>query len=240
MQLARAVINDMLRSAAGQILTNKANFSIAFLNSAIRRTQRYLANRGLENFINDNVILSAISPVQSADPGVQCYIGANGYFDGVNINAQPVLPVDLILPLAVWERQSNSAGTFTPVHPTDGDGLPSQQPLATFGQYEWRNDRINVIGATNTTDMRIRYEASIPTIAAGTDLAVTTIPLRDCHEALAFWVIHYYALSRGSAQRTEMAAAAKEAMDEVLSRHVRKDERIAIRPQGYGQTRGRF
>src|ERR1700724_294837 len=81
MQLSRAMVNDMLRDTAGRILTNKAPFATVYLNSAVRRTQRYLAINGVENFINDNVILSNIAPAASADPSVQVFLSATQYFD---------------------------------------------------------------------------------------------------------------------------------------------------------------
>jgi hypothetical protein len=233
MQLARAMVNDMLRDTAGRILTNTAPFTVVYLNSAIRKVQRYFANNGIESFVNDAVILAAIGAAATSDPSVQCYIGPNGYFDGAVINAQPRLPIDLILPLAVWARQSSSVGDFTPVMPMKSDGLMGARPGQGIGVYEWRNDRINFVGANAVMDLRIRYEASIPSVAAGTNLAQTTIPLRDAQEALAAWVVYFYAFARGSAQRTEAKQMAQEEMDEVIQRYVRKDQRIAIRPGGF-------
>jgi hypothetical protein len=233
MQLARSLVNDMLRDTAGRILTNTAPFSIPYLNSAVRRTQRYFANNGLENFINDSVLILGIPPKASSDPGVQCYLGANGFFDGVNMWNPPALPIDLIVPLALWERQNGTSATFAPMTPAHGDGLQTQIAQSVFGTYEWRNDRINLSGCSNTTDLRIRYEQMIPSIGVGANLVNTTIPLRDAHEALAFWVIYYYAFARGSVMRTEAQAMAEAAMNEVIERHVRKDSRIAYRPRGY-------
>jgi hypothetical protein len=233
MQLSRSMVNDMLRDTAGRILTNTAPFTIPYLNSAIRRTQRYFANNGLESFIVDNFILTGITPVQSLDPSVQVFISSSGYFDGVKMNAQPTLPPDLIIPLAVWERQTASGASFAPVHPTSKDGLPSRIPGQTFDLFEWRNDKINLLGSTLTTDLRLRYEGMIPAIATNQDLTKVSIPLRDAHEALAAWVIYFYAFARGSAMRLEAKKIAQEEMDEVVNRYVRKDERIAYRPQGF-------
>lgn len=233
MQLARAMVNDMLRDTAGRVLTNSAPFSIVYLNSAVRRVQRYFANNGLENFIKDNVIITGIPPAASQDPSTQVYISANGYFDGVNMNAQPVLPPDLICPLAIWERQTNSAGSFQPMTPAHGDGLRSQMPGTVFGSYEWRNDNLNLTGCTLTQDLRLRYEASIPAIGTSADLTKVAIPLRDAHEALAAWIVWYYAFARGSEMRVEAKKVAEEEMDEVVNRFVRKDQRIAYRSQGF-------
>src|SRR5260370_22030921 len=170
MQPARAIVNDMLRDTAGRILTNSAPFSVVFMNSAIRKTQRYFANNGLTNYIKDNVILPSMTAVATTDPSVQVFVSKDGYFDGVQLHASPVLPVDLILPLAVWERTSGLGASFTPTLPTNDDGLPSRVPGQTLDVFEWRNDALNFLGATSPTDLRLRYEASIPPIGKGVDL----------------------------------------------------------------------
>ncbi len=233
MQLARAMVNDMLRDTVGRILTNKAPFSVVYLNSAIRKTQRYFANNGLENFIKDNVILSPITPVATTDPSVQVSISSTGYFDGVNMNAQPVLPADLICPLRISERQTGSGASFSPMNPVRGDGLSSRVPGQTFDDWEWRNDNLNLNGSINTMDLKLRYEASIPAIGTTADLTQVAIPLRDAHEALATWVVWYYAFARGSQLLGKVEQVAKEEMDEVIGRFVRKDNRIAYRARGF-------
>lgn len=233
MQLARAMVNDMLRDTKGRILTNSAPFAVPYLNSAIRRCQRYFANNGLENFIVDNAILSNMTPCQSQDPSVQTWISANGYFDGAVVNSQPRLPSDLILPLSVWFRQSGSGAAFTMINPAHGDGIPSRTPGQMLDVYEWRNDKLNFNGSTLTLDLRLRYEGAIPAIGTSQDLTQVSIPLRDAHEALAMWVVYFYAFARGSVMRQECEKSAIEQMDQVIDRHVRKDERIAYRPEGF-------
>lgn len=233
MQLARALVNDMLRDTAGRILTNKAPFSVVYLNSAMREVQRTFANNGLTNYVKDNVILPSMAPAATTDPSVQVQISANGYFDGVTLHAQPALPVDLILPLAVWERVTGTSTSFTPVNPTQGDGLPSQVPGGNLDIYEWRQDSLNFVGAINPIDLRLKYEASIPPIGTSADLTKVAIPLRDAHEALAFLVIYYYGFARGSELRAEARSNADEAMDKVINRYVRKDQRIAYRSSGF-------
>jgi hypothetical protein len=233
MQLARAIVNDMLRDVNGRILTNAAPFSVVYLNSAIRKVQRYFANNGLTNYLKDNVILPSMSAVATTDPSVQVFVSKDGYNDGVQLHASPALPVDLILPLAVWERTSGLGASFTPVLPANDDGLPSRVPGQTLDVYEWRNDALNFLGATSPTDLRIRYEASIPAIGAGANLTQIAIPLRDAHEALANWVAWYYGFARGSELRAEAKKNAEEEMDEVINRYVRKDERIAYRSGGF-------
>src|SRR5271154_3442495 len=92
LQLARASINDMLRTTAGAILTDTAPFTVVYLNAAIRRVQRELANNGITSNIRDNVILTPLTPAVGSDPSIQVYVSQMGYFDGTNMNATPTLP----------------------------------------------------------------------------------------------------------------------------------------------------
>lgn len=233
LNLSRAMVNDMLRDTNGRILTDNAPFTLIYLNSAIRKTQRYYANNGLYSYIKDNVILPGIPPAGSNDPSVQCFISPNGYYNGVTMASTPALPADLILPLALFERQTGSGSSFSPMTPSRGDGLVSRVPGQTLDDWEWRNDNINLIGSTNTVDLKIRYEAMIATIVSTQNLSQTAIPLRDSHEALAAWVTWYYAFARGSEMRAECEKLATDQMDEVVNRYVRKDQRIAFRSPGF-------
>lgn len=233
LQLTRAMVNDMLRDTAGRILTDQAPFTLIYLNSSIRKVQRHYANNGLYSYIKDNVIIPGIPPAASNDPSVQVFLSANGYFDGVNMHATPTLPLDMILPLALFERQTGSGASFSPMSPSRGDGLVSRVPGQTFDDWEWRNDNVNLIGSTNTNDLKCRYESMIPEIASTANLTTTAIPLRDSHEALAAWMCWFYAFARGSEMRAECEKMANEQMDIVVNRYVRKDQRIAYRSKGF-------
>lgn len=232
MELGRALINDMIRTAGGQILTDARPFTMPLLNSSVRRTQRYLANNGLLSNVVDNFILTPIVPVSNSDPGLQVSISALGYNNGTQTFSTPVLPPDLILPLSLAQRQTGSGAQFTPMHPAQGP-LISRMPGAYFGEWEWRQDQINLVGCTMTMDLRVRYEGRLPRIAKNADLTQTTINIRDGEDALAAGMVMLYAFSRGAAQRAEAKTMWKEDCDELINRFVRKDQRIAVRPRGY-------
>lgn len=234
---ARAYINDMLRTTAGQILTDNAPFTNRFLNASIRQTQRELADNGLNSQVVDNFIITPILPVASSDPGVQVFINQNGYFNGVNMLSTPTLPADLILPLSIAQRQSNSGQQFTPMNPARGP-LQSRIPGPYFGEWEWRQDGLYMVGCQNTMDIRIRYEQALPKIAANANYAQTTIAIRDGQDALAYGVVKVYAFSRGAAQRNEAELAWQRECDKLVNRYVRKDQRIAVRPKGYAAGGG--
>jgi len=222
----------MQRGTAGSILTDTAPFTIVYLNASIRRTQRYLANNGLTSNIRDNVILTGLTPAAVSDPSVQVYVSSLGYFDGAQLNNNIVLPADLILPLEVWERQTNSGAQFQ-FMPSPQEGLNSRLPGSYFGQWEWREDRINMTGSTMTEDLRLRYEASLARIAANAVLSQVSIPIRDGEDALAAGVVLQYARTRGSALREEAEKWFMEECDQLVNRYVRKDQRIAYRPRGF-------
>lgn len=232
MNLARASINDMIRTAGGTILVDTAPFTNPFLNSAVRKTQRYLANNGLYSNVVDNAILTPITPVANQDPGTQISISALGYYNGTNTLSTPVLPPDLILPLNLFQRQTGSGAQFTPMFPAK-QPLVSRIPTSYFGEWEWRQDQLNMVGCNNTMDLRIRYEGRLPRISPTANLLQTTINIRDGEDALASAVTMCYAMSRGAAQRQEAKAIWKEDCDELVNRYVRKDQRIAVRPAGY-------
>jgi hypothetical protein len=239
MQGARAGIMDMLKSTAGAILTDTSPYTIVFVNSAIRRVQRRLANNGITSNVRDNVILTPLTPAANADPSVQVYVSVLGYFDGVNVNAQPTLPADLILPLELWERQTGSGAQFQPMSRPQ-EGLTSRMPGSYFGQWEWREDRINMTGSTMTEDLRVRYEASLPRIAPGTDFTKTTIAIRDGEDALSSAVKYEYAKSRSSAMRQEAKETLEEDLFELINRYVHQDQRIGYRPRGFRAGSGRI
>lgn len=237
MQLARVMVNDMLRTTGGQILTDTAPFTIPLLNSATRRTQRYLANNGLLSNVVDNLILTPIVPVATQDPANQISISALNYNNGTQTFSVPVLPADLLLPLSLAQRQTNSGAQFSPMVPAKGP-LMSRVPGPYFGEWEWRGDALCMVGCTNTMDLRVRYEARLPRIQVGADLTKTTINIRDGEDALAGAVVVIYAFSRGAAQRAEARAAWVEDMDQLVNRYVRMQQRIAVRPKGYAAGGG--
>lgn len=229
----------MQRGTAGSILTDAAPFTVVYLNAAIRRVQRELANNGITSNVRDNVILTPLTPATVSDPSVQVYVSQLGYFDGTNTNANVTLPADLILPLEVWERQTGSGAQFQ-FMPSPQEGLQSRIPGSYFGQWEWREDRINMTGSTMTEDLRIRYEASLARIAAGVNFSQTTIPIRDAEDALASAVVLQYARTRGSAMRQEAKTWFEDEMFQLINRYVHKDQRIMYRPSGFRAGSGRI
>lgn len=238
MRLARAIVNDMLRTSAGSILTNTKPFTIEYLNAAIDDCQEYLANNGVASNIRDNVILTPLTPVPSSliNPSTQVNVSIAGYFDGAVTHPTPALPVDLIIPLRLWERQTGSLQEFQDMgQPMDGLSPIQQGP--TFGKWEWREDQINLNGSTQTRDLRVRYEAGFVPISGTADLTQAVIKIRGGKRAVAFGVVSYYAAARGAAQQPWAEQQMYKKLDEIVNRQVRKDQRIAFRPRAYNADR---
>src|SRR6516162_2975629 len=145
---------------------------------------RHRAVHGFLSNVVDNAILTPILPVANQDPATQVFISALGYYNGMNTLSQPVLPPDLILPLSIAQRQTGSGAQFTPMMPAKGP-LMSRIPGPYFGEWEWRNDAINMVGSTNTMDIRVRYEGRLPRISPTANFSLTTINIRDGEDALA-------------------------------------------------------
>jgi hypothetical protein len=176
MNLVRALVNDSQAGATGtpgegQVFTNNpaiSPFTQPFLNSSIRELYRELRNAGQPTLVKDNIIITGLTPVNSPahgpgqpDPAVQVYLGFGGYFDGVEINSDLVLPDDVINVERVWERQTGTENSFTPMQQPQF-GLPSRLQQTLFAEWEWRNDNIWMVGSTETRDLRLRYWAALP------------------------------------------------------------------------------
>lgn len=232
MNRARAIINDMQISTAGQILTDGAPFTVDYLNEAIEEVQEYLALNGVTSNLIDNFDLTPITPVATQDPSVQVFISTDGYFDGVEMNATPALPPNILVALKCWQRQTGGGQWFQEFGEPQ-DGLCSYIPGPYFSRWEWRQDRINLNGATNTLDIRLRYEASIGEVADDSDFSDTTILIRNGKRALAYMVAAVYGDARGSAQAPAMRQLAQTQMDRLVNRYVRRDQRIAYRRGSY-------
>ena len=155
--LVRALLND----AAGNLFTDAV--LLPFVNSGYRKAQRALANVQSGSFLTDNVLL-VVPAVGTVDPSVQVSI--------TDATAPPnQLPPDLLVPVKIWERANLSSDDFVEmVDLTDHDGLPSEPQAQALLYWEWRADGIYFLGATQDTQIRLRYQKSYPDLADATSL----------------------------------------------------------------------
>ena len=149
---ATCLVRSLLNDAAGNLFTDTV--LIPYANSAYRKVQRALANVGSGGFLADDALL-VVTAVANTDPSVQVCI--------TDATAPPnQLPIDLLVPLKLWERPNGSCDDFVEMTDlTNHGGLPSLPQGLNLQYWEWRADGLYFLGATQDTQIRLRYEKSL-------------------------------------------------------------------------------
>src|SRR6185437_10181830 len=98
LNLARALVNDMMVSTGGEILTDNAPFTFIMLNEAADYLQKELENHGLMTFVRETVI-GSIPIAHFNDPGINVNLSDSGFFDGYQNFNPPQLPADVLEPI---------------------------------------------------------------------------------------------------------------------------------------------
>ena len=111
----------------------------------------------------------------------------------LNDTTSPQLPANLLAPHNMWEMATGSSDLFIPMEKITG-GLPDLQPSSYLRIWEWREDSINMFGATQAVTVRIRYEKSLPALTLGTD----PVQIRYATDPLGYTTAAMAARSRGS------------------------------------------
>ena len=211
-----ALIRSLLNDSAGNLFTD--GLLIPYVNSAYRKVQRALAAAGQETFLVDDVLL-VVPAVTAVDPSLQVVIDDS--------SAPPnQLPTDLLVPLEVWERPNLSCDDFVQmVDVTTGGGLPSVAQQLALGVWEWRADGLWFVGATQDTQIRLRYQKSFPDFSDGTSVVL----IRNAQEAIAYSGAAMAALARGSPLADSWDKAAQDALEDLVITSVRRDQRVGRR-----------
>jgi len=230
---ARAALNDVMESTAGDILTDDWPATYVYLNQAKRIVEHELASNGVEFNVKETYLLS-ISPCQSTDPTQQVWISQSGYFDGANNHANPALPGDLIVPLRLWERFSNTQNPFFQITPAI-DGIEGAlMQVQQFRYYDWRTDAIYLPGATMANDIRMRYVSYSPELTGPTSV----VPFRRSAIAIAFMTAWCFANPRGAQNAGTLFDMAKQEIDQIVSSTTRKKQRKGVSKRAYGGRGG--
>ena len=219
--LARSLLND----AQGNLFTDAV--LLPYLNSAYRKVQRALGNAGGGGFIQDDVLL-VVPAVAQVDTSLQVSI--------TDATAPPnQLPTDLLVPLKLWERPNGSSDDFLEMADlTRHGGLPSRAQDVTLGVWEWRADGIYFIGATQDTQIRLRYAKAYP------DLSDATSPVlvRNAQEALAYATAALAGWARGSPLAEKWDDAAAEAIEDLVVAAVRREQQSSRRRRPFSSRSG--
>jgi hypothetical protein len=235
--LVRALVNDSQAGPSGvpgtgQIFTDDtavSPFVLPMLNSSIRKLYRVLRNCGDPVLIKDNIILTGLPIINSptygvgqGDTAVQTILSPEGYFDGVQLWPNLVLPDDMLYPTKLWERWTGTNDPFRLMDAPSG-GLESLLQGPKLRQWEWRNNCLNFRGATQQCDIRLRYYCSLPQFFSSTlDFSSTYVPVNYCTDFLAFETAVLYATMLGSPGLAGLQAMAAEHAFQLKNANVRR------------------
>lgn len=215
-------ITSLIRSLVNDIPGNWATDTVLlpYVNSVYRTTQKKIANAGGAGFIQDNTTLVVAAVAAALQiPGTQVVIN----------DATPApnqLPSNLLVPLKIEERPNLSTIEFVPMTDlTEHGGLPSYQPVQSLLYWEWRSDGIYFIGATQDTQIRLRFLASFPDLAGPTDV----IMIRGAAECLSYGAAALVGFARGSPLAEKMEGLYTDVIEDVIQENVRRQQFAPVR-----------
>lgn len=220
-----ALVRSLLNDSQGNLFTD--SLLLPYLNSAYRKMQRAIGNAGAGGFIQDDALL-VVSAVAGVDTSLQVSI--------TDATVPPnQLPTDLLFPLKIWERPNGSAQDFVEmVDLSQHGGLPSRPQDATLSVWEWRADGIYFLGATQDTQIRLRYLKAYPDL---TD-ATSPVLVRNAQEAIAYAAAALAAWSRGSPLAAKWDEAGADAIEDLVSAAVRREQNTSRRRRPFSARSG--
>jgi hypothetical protein len=220
-----SLVRSLLNDAQGNLFTDAV--LLPYANSAYRKVQRALGNAGAGGFLSDDALLVVIA-VGAPDASLQVSI--------TDATAPPnQLPTDLLLPLKIWERPNGSSDDFAEmVDLTRHGGLPSRVQDANLSIWEWRSDGIYFLGATQDTQIRLRYLKAYPDL---TD-ATSPVLIRNSQEAIAYATAALAGWSRGSPLSERWDDAAADALEDLVIQSVRREQQSARRRRPFSCRSG--
>ncbi len=222
----------------GEIVGAQQISTLPACNAAWRRLQEYLVSQNFSRLIG-TAILPSVSPVNTTDPGVNCYIDWTGYFNGTTLFGGPFLPQDLTTPLRLKERVHGASGIsaeFTPMEYV-ANGLSGIVKRNRNYNWTWDNDRLIFPGSSSVMDFELRYASFIADFTAFTD----PVPIMRCLDTLAWYICSEFANARGDMDGAAFDAKAEAAALKLITREqqneqLRSEWVIPAIPQATGAT----
>jgi hypothetical protein len=219
-----SLVRSLLNDSQGNLFTDAV--LLPYVNSAYRKMQRAIGDAGGGGFIQDDVLL-VVTAVTQTDTSLQVSI--------TDATAPPNLPTDLLVPVKLWERPNGSTQDFLEmVDLSQHGGLPSRVQDMTLSVWEWRADGIYFLGATQDTQIRLRYLKAFPDL---TD-ATSPVLVRNAQEAIAYAAAALAAWSRGSPLAEKWDEAASDAIEDLVSAAVRREQQSARRRRPFSARSG--
>ena len=104
----------------------------------------------------------------------------------------------------------------------------------TLSVWEWRADGLYFLGATQDTQIRLRYVKAYPDF---TD-ATSPVLIRNAQEAIAYATAALAAWARGSPLAEKWDDAAADAIEDLVSAAVRREQQSARRRRPFSARSG--
>src|SRR5689334_5229702 len=220
-----ALVRSLLNDAQGNLFTDSV--LLPYANSAYRKTQRALGNAGAGGFIQDDVLL-VVPAIAQVDISLQVSIN--------DATAPPnQLPSDLLVPVKIWERASGSSDDFVEMADlSQHGGLPSRAQGLMLSVWEWRGDGVYFLGATQDTQIRLRYLKAYPDL---TD-ATSPVLVRNSQEAIAYATAALAGWARGSPLAAKWDDAAGDAIEDLVVQAVRREQQTSRRRRPFSSRCG--
>jgi hypothetical protein len=236
-QVARARINDMLTSTAGEVLTDSAPFTFVMLNEAAFHFQNKLSNNGVNTFEKETLLTPITAcnfpnlGLGNADAGQTVNVSDVGYFDGSMQNYPPQLPPDLISPMKLWERQTGQTEAWLYMEQAVA-GLPNVAQGQRLRYWEWVTEMIVMRGASQTNDIRLRYLANSALFATPAD----TIHVRGSQYAIGCYLAAIFINSRDPEAAASFEIAGDTHTMQIVNQNTRARQHRTITRRSYGFT----
>jgi hypothetical protein len=234
----RVILNDS-EVAGGDVITDSAPFTFVLLNGGFESIAYSLAIVGDETFNKESWLLS-LPTMPTIDPEARMIVDDTGttiiYPNGVgnSFANTPQLPVDLVVPLRLWERQTGTANfTGAPMRQPNG-GLSQEVQSNFLVDWQWKSDGLYFRGALQSEDVKIEYLKRLPQLSAPTD----PVPIRGVVNAAAYEAAKIFCASRGGAILPQFKAEADSEVYKLKQMTVRRKQRKQVRRQPYS-GRGR-
>lgn len=243
---------DTLTPVSGKILDNTQPFSQQVCNSAWRKMQQYLMELGYTG-MKQETVLSNVPACTTTDPSVQVSLSYSGYFDGSVVQTSPVLPQNLVRPLDTWER-IYSAGTNNAAFlemDIIQNGLPGAPKGLWNKMWEWRDDTLYMPGATDATDLRVRFFGFFadfvdvggspgPNQTANQPWFNQPVPVMQCVDSLADYICREVEISRGSADAAMMFELSAQKNCQLILNRDSAQPKAILKASEYGKMQDRF
>jgi len=213
----------------GEVVGAQQVFARTAVNAAWQRFQEFLVSQSFSRLIN-TVTLDSVGAVATTDPGVNCYIDWDGYFNGSTISGTPVLPQDLTTPLRLKERVRGNTGIgaeFTPMEYVV-NGLTGITKRNRNYNWAWDNDRLVFPGSTSVMDMELRYASFLADfVDVGSPVTLNwydnPVPIMRSQDAFAWYIVFEYSSARGDMDSAAIGALAEAAALKLIQRETQND-----------------